>query len=210
MLKLKFISPSWDQVYSQSITLATELKAVGKQKFDALIGVSRGGLALTRIMSDLLDIQNVMITRCEYYTDLGRVKTHPEITQKLQGNITGKNVLLLDDVADSGESLLEIKKYILSKKPKSLTIATLYVKPWTKFYPDFYVARTDAWIIFPWELYEAIKSIAVKHGVEKLHQTGIPQKYLKRIMNIHSDSLRGARSNSKIPAKNSHLVSKDY
>jgi uncharacterized protein len=175
---LKFISPSWDDVLAKSIKLAEKIRRAENEPFDCLVGISRGGLALTRIMSDLLDVQNVMITRCEYYTDIGEKKKKPVITQKIQGNISNKKVLVVDDVADSGESLSIIKCYLESKRPRDLKISTIFTKPWSKMIPDYYVARTDSWIIFPWEYYEAIKSLSATNSKDILSKTHIPSKYI--------------------------------
>jgi len=184
--RMKFIAPSWNQIYAQCISLATRLLERGK--YDAIVGVSRGGLALTRIMSDLLDVEDVMITRCEYYTDLGKTRERPAITQKIHGSLRNKDVLLLDDVSDSGKSLVAIKKYLQRKRPRTLTVATLYVKPWTVMIPDVYVGKTDAWIVFPWELYEAMKSVSLNGGKSKIGKTGIPKMFAKRILELHRAS----------------------
>lgn len=136
-------------------------------------------------MSDLLDVQNVKVARCEYYSDVGERRTHPVITQKIQGSIRNKNVLLVDDVSDTGESLLEIKKYLQSKDPRSLTVATIHIKPWSKFVPDYYVESTDAWIIYPWELYESIKSLLAKNDRSILPKTGMSPKYVRLILKMN-------------------------
>jgi uncharacterized protein len=181
---LKFISPSWDEILAKSIKLAKNIRKTEKSSFDCIIGISRGGLALTRIMSDLLDIQDVMITRCEYYTDIGEKKKSPLITQKIQGNISGKNILVVDDVADSGESLLVIRNYLESKRPKHVKISTIFIKPWCKIVPDYFVSKTDAWIIFPWEYYEAIKSLSATNSKDILSKTHIPSKYVEMLNNM--------------------------
>ena len=178
---MKFVAPSWESIFDQSVTLAEKLGGPST-KFDCIVGVSRGGLVLTRIMSDLLSIQNVMVTKSEYYSDVGKRKTRPVITQKIQESIARKRILLLDDVADTGESLVEIKKYLSSKKPRDLTVATLYIKPWSKVLPDYYVSETDAWIIFPWERHEAIRSLVSKSGKRVLSKTGIPKNIIARIL----------------------------
>lgn len=181
---MKFIAPSWDEIFSKSIDLAEKIRKRERCQFDCIVGVSRGGLALTRIMSDLLDVQNVMITRCEYYTDIGEKRKKPVITQKIQGNISGRNVLIVDDVADSGESLIVIKSYLESKNPAELKISTIFVKPWCKILPDYFVSKTDAWIIFPWEYYEAIKSLSVTNGKDILAKTHIPPKYIEMLYSM--------------------------
>jgi hypoxanthine phosphoribosyltransferase len=188
---LKFIAPTWDEIYSQCITLAEGL--LQNKKYNAIVGVSRGGLALTRIMSDLLDVHDVMITRCEHYTDLGKTRRRPVITQKIQGTLKGKDVVLIDDVADSGKSLVTIKKYLLRKRPKSLTVATLYIKPWTVMMPDSYVGNTDAWIVFPWELYEAMKSVTVKNSPSDIEKTGIPKRFSERVIKLHPETFMKKR-----------------
>ncbi len=153
----------------------------GKPKFDVIVGVSRGGLVVARLMSDLLEIENVLITKSEHYTGMGKKNRKPVITQRIEKNIAGKNVLLLDDVADTGESLIEVKKHIESKKPKYLALATLYIKPWSKRIPDYYISKTDAWIIFPWELYESYKILKAKGGSRLLQSSKIPTRAIERL-----------------------------
>jgi uncharacterized protein len=194
---LKFIAPTWDEILEKSIKLAKKIRQIEIERFDCIVGVSRGGLALTRIMSDLLDIQNVMITKCEYYTDIGEKRKKPAITQKIQGNIARQRVLVVDDVADSGESLILIKKYLEKKNPIAVKIATIYVKPWSKIFPEYHVARTDAWIIFPWEYYEAIKSLSTTNGKDVLSKTNIPPRYIEMIFKMDK-SLASARAKSRV------------
>lgn len=186
---MKFVAPSWDDIFAKSIKLAEKIRKTERDQFDCIVGISRGGLALTRIMSDLLDIQDVMITRCEYYSDIGEKRKKPVITQKIQGNISGRKVLVVDDVADSGESLIVIKKYLESKRPVDVKISTIFIKPWCKMTPDYFVARTDAWIIFPWEYYEAIKSLSATNSKDILSKTHIPQNYIEMLYKMDS-SLR--------------------
>ena len=178
---LKFIAPTWDEIYAKSVSLAAKLRREERMPFNCLVGVSRGGLVLARILSDLLDIQDVHIIKCEYYSDMGETNRKPRITQKIQGNITGKDVLIVDDVADTGESLIEIKKYLESRKPKEMKVATLYIKPWSKVLPDFYTSKTKAWIIFPWELYESMKLLSTRKIKTSLDETHIPPKYAKML-----------------------------
>jgi uncharacterized protein len=182
MDKLKFISPSWESIFSLSLKLAEKInEGEGRIQFDLIVGVSRGGLVVTRLMSDFLSVDNVQIIRSEYYTDVGKTLQRPRITQKIQTPISGKNVLLTDDVADTGESLIEIKKYLNAKHPARLILSTLYIKPWSKIMPDYYAAKTDAWIVFPWERYEAVKSLTAKGGTKMLAESKINPRIVARL-----------------------------
>ncbi len=182
---MKFVCPSWDSIFRQSVKLAQKIRYdqehLGGAKFDYLIGVSRGGLVLARLMSDLLEIQDVLITKSEYYSGMGKRNKNPVVTQEIQKNLEGKNVLLVDDVADTGESLVEIKKHIQGKHPERFLVSTLYLKPWSKSIPDYYVTKTDAWIIFPWEFYESYRLLLDKGGGKLLSRSKMPPWVISRL-----------------------------
>lgn len=52
-----------------------------------------------------------------------------EIIKWIDEDIKGKNVLLVDDIIDSGRTLLSLKEKIIIEQPKSLAICTLLDKP---------------------------------------------------------------------------------
>jgi uncharacterized protein len=139
---------------------------------------------LARIMSDLLDIQDVNTIKCEYYSGISETTRKPIIKEKLQGNISGKNILVIDDVADTGGSISQIKQYLLPKKPRSIRFATLYLKPGSKTVPDYFVSKTSAWIIFPWELYETLKLLSRRRIKASEAKTHIPRKYARMLIKM--------------------------
>lgn len=51
------------------------------------------------------------------------------IESKLSSLIKGKDVLILEDIVDTGHTMSKIVKYLKSKKPKSLKVCTLLDKP---------------------------------------------------------------------------------
>jgi hypoxanthine phosphoribosyltransferase len=65
-------------------------------------------------------------------------------------------VLLVDDVADTGESLEEAVKHLNSLHPAQLKTAVLQYKTCSKFEPDYYAEKIAEWrwIIYPWMLHE--------------------------------------------------------
>lgn len=181
---MKFLVPSWDEIYQLSIDLASRIRAREKVPFDTLVGISRGGLVLVRILSDLLDIQDVRILKCEYYTDLEKTNKRPIISQELQGHLNSRNVLVIDDVADSGKSLLAVVDYLKKRRPRVLKVATLYMKPSTSSPPDFFVKQTSAWIVFPWELFETMKLLSRRKLKLSIQRLKIPRRYAKAIFDL--------------------------
>lgn len=51
------------------------------------------------------------------------------ILKDLDSNIEGENVLIVEDIIDSGLTLKYLKEYLLARNPKSLKICTLLDKP---------------------------------------------------------------------------------
>ena len=55
----------------------------------------------------------------------GKIKVNKDIT----ASIEGKDVLIVEDIIDTGRTLSFLKDYLLEKNPKSLKICTLVSKP---------------------------------------------------------------------------------
>ncbi|WXG40796.1 MAG: phosphoribosyltransferase [Candidatus Freyarchaeum deiterrae] len=190
MTKVEFIALSWDEVYDLLLKLA---KKIVDQNFkpDLIVGIARGGWVVARILSDLLDIRKIGSIRVEFYEDVLLTRVRPLITQEISVEVGGKKVLLCDDVADTGKSLEVAADYLKKKGVSDMKISTIHLKPKSLVCPNYYVSETDAWIIYPWEVFESIKSIARKleqkgktsEEIKKeLIQTGIQPKYINYFM----------------------------
>jgi len=188
MEKYLYISPS--EIFKLSYELGKKIKQSGF-KPDSILGVSRGGLYITRILSDYLDVQDVSIIGVIYYKGIKTTKSKPKLVQDLDvKSLKKKKVLLVDDVADTGGSLEFIVNLLKRRGVKNFKIATIHHKPWSRFKPDIFGAEADKWIIYPWEVGEIIRLIMKKRMTRKekmkeLKETGIPRElikiYLKRI-----------------------------
>ena len=52
-----------------------------------------------------------------------------QITRDLQRDISGRNIIIVEDILDSGHTLAFLKNYLMTKGAASITIATLLDKP---------------------------------------------------------------------------------
>ena len=52
-----------------------------------------------------------------------------EITRDLQRDITDRNIIVVEDILDSGNTLYFLRNYLLAKGARSITIVTLLDKP---------------------------------------------------------------------------------
>ncbi len=154
----KYVAPSWDEVYGMLVDLASEIRLSGYNP-QVIVGVSRGGWPPARVMSDLLENPNLANMKVEFYKNIGVTAKRPKITQPVTSEVSGKRVLVVDDVADSGHSLRVAFKHLARKGAREIRVCTLYLKPKSVFKPNHFARTTSKWVIFPWERLEAIKLI---------------------------------------------------
>lgn len=158
MQNSKYVAPNWDEVYDMTIELAQQIKDSGYSP-QVIVGVSRGGWPPARVMSDLLENPNLANMKVEFYKNIGVTVRKPKITQPVTSEVVSKNVLVVDDVADTGHSLRVAFKHLRRKGAREIKVCTLYLKPKSIFKPDHYARTTSKWVIFPWERLEAIHLI---------------------------------------------------
>ena len=155
--KLKFETVDWEQVYGLLLELADKIKEMGF-KPDVIVGVSRGGWLPARVLSDLLDNPTLANIRVGFYVDVYKTVSEPVITQQVSVSVKDIQVLVVDDITDTGKSLQLVWESLMTEA-KDVKSVTLYHKAWSCFTPDLYARETDAWIIFPWEYYETVKKV---------------------------------------------------
>ncbi len=123
-------------------------------KPEVLIAINRGGLVPARILSDSLNIPHLYVIGISFYSRVGVRKETPEVTQPLSVDISGKKVLIVDDISDTGKSLILAKEYVSKLNPAEIKTATIHHKPKSIFKPDYFHKTTEAWIVYPWETEE--------------------------------------------------------
>jgi hypoxanthine phosphoribosyltransferase len=126
-------------------------------KPDIILGISRGGLILTRIIADMLGVEDIKIIGAKSYFSIGKKEEDVVLYNLDDVKLTSQKVLIVDDVADSGKTLEVIANYVekdLNVGCGNYKVATLHYKPNTSVYePDFYVVETKQWVVYPWEWY---------------------------------------------------------
>jgi len=187
---LEFEIPSWEQIYKMLIELADRIRRNGFEP-DIIVGVSRGGWAPARVMSDLLENPELANVRTEFYRGVAETKGEPVITQPVSTSVKAKKVLVMDDVADTGHSLRLVKTHLLDEGATDVKIATIYYKPWSVLTPDYYKKKTKLWVIFPWERKETIRNILkkceqqkrpIEEAKKQLVRSGLDRKLVERFI----------------------------
>ncbi|MCE4620859.1 MAG: hypothetical protein F7B95_00265 [Desulfurococcales archaeon] len=141
---------TWEDLESIVENLARSIERSG-YKVDVVIGILRGGVIPAKLLADELGVDDLGVIEVKLYTAVAERRHRPYIRQPLTLPVKDRNVLLVDDVSDTGLTLEFTVNAIQLYSPKSIKTATLYIKPWTKMVPDYYGRVTNKWLVFPWE-----------------------------------------------------------
>jgi len=133
---------------------------------DFIIGVWRGGAPVGIAIQEYLEYvgihtDHIAIRTSSYYGINKQDKTvRVHGLDYIIDNVNAEHqVLLVDDVFDSGRSIRAIFDKLRARArrnmPETMRVATPWYKPAknvTDITPDYYVHETDAWLVFPHEL----------------------------------------------------------
>lgn len=114
------------------------------EKPDVIIGITRGGIIPARLLSAYLKIEKM------HCISVGKNGSERFISTEIKDDLRGKNILLVEDILETGRSLQVAKSY-LEKKGAKIKTATLYTMPITEVKPDYYLEKIETLIKFPWE-----------------------------------------------------------
>ena len=119
-----------EEIQNRIAELGAELYERFQGKNPLFLSVLKGSFVF---MADLVracqvksDVEFIAVSSYQNATtSSGRVK----ITHDLQQDITGREVIIVEDILDSGNTLAFLKQYLLTKGAASITIVTLLDKP---------------------------------------------------------------------------------
>ncbi len=149
MTELRYIS--WPEYGNLAEALAEKVRSRGK-RFDLVIGIARGGMPVAMVVSDHLGVR-IDFINVKSYNGIAK-RSAPRILSTMTEGIRGKDILIVDDLVDQGDTLETVKGYLNQQNPRLLEAAVLFKKPWSRIEPDYYLEVTDKWVVFPFELSE--------------------------------------------------------
>lgn len=144
----------WEEAVSLSRALAEQIR--GRFSPGIILAIGRGGFVPARIVADSLMMKNMTCIRVEHWGDAAKCTREAYIRYPLSHSIEGQDVLVIDDVTDTGETLAVTMEYLSSQKCGSVKTGVLHHKKVSAFTPDYYVKEVSGWhwIVYPWALHE--------------------------------------------------------
>ena len=136
---------------------AIDAKKMAKQikdEFDpeVILAVARGGLTLGHSLAVALENRNLFTLNSIHYEDTNKLDTIQIFNVPDLSKYT--KILLVDDIIDSGESMIEIKRELLKRYPNlDIKIATVFYKEKALLLPEFKVKEAHDWVEFFWDIH---------------------------------------------------------
>ena len=138
---------SWGYFGKLAATLAERLAV---ENIDMVVGIARAGLFPATAVACALRREFFPVRVTRRLND--QVKfPHPIWKVDVSKEIEGKTVAVIDEIADTGETLSLVAQRIQQRGAARLVTASLISHSWAKPAPDHVALVTDALVIFPWD-----------------------------------------------------------
>lgn len=148
---------SWNRVYQLARRLAQSIRAAAFEP-DVVVAIARGGYVPARLLCDFFDVSNLTSIRIVHYAAGAQRAKQARIVSGLGTAIRGLNVLVVDDVSDTGETLELAEQHLRSFDAAVVRVAVLHHKVVAAVQPDWYAQKVVKWrwIIYPWAVVEDV------------------------------------------------------
>jgi len=143
----EFFEVSWEMFGELSRALA--LRVAREYDPEIVVGIARAGVIPAAVVASILrlDFYSMRISRKEGDE---QVRERPAILSAAPPQTAGKRILVVDEIATSGETLRLALAAVRDARPSEVRSATSFVRP-RGYKPDYFALETDSTVIFPWD-----------------------------------------------------------
>ena len=174
--KMKCKILTFEEVYEMTRQVANKVKE-SSYRPTTIVGLARGGWMPARLLCDFLGITDLISLKVEHWLETGRTRDEATIRYPLTADLKGKRLLVVDDIADTGKSLIASTSYLSKFNADEMKTATMQFLSASKFVPDFYAEEVKVWtwFIYPWNWIEDTSTLIVRlMGADKTKVWSVP------------------------------------
>ncbi len=151
-IEKKYIS--WEEYYNLIKGLAEQLEPEVKNgNINQILALARGGTIVGDALSRIFNLPLAIMFTSSYGLDNKRSELIVGDAIAKQYNLLNSKLLIVDDLVDSGSTLLKLKHEFEKNQGFNVRTAVIWKKTICKFDPDYYVTTMEAndWIVQPFE-----------------------------------------------------------
>ena len=130
---------NWQEFDDETRKLAKKIDAAP----DMIVGIARGGIIPATLLAKILKVKDMQTLNMQ------REGTGRHITATIFGDVSGKHVLLVEDMIETGESLIAGKRF-LEERGAVVETCCLFIMPTSRLKPDYFLREIDTIAEFPW------------------------------------------------------------
>src|SRR6056297_853497 len=135
----------WDYIYSLCRDVSDQVKAAEFEP-DVVVALARGGWFGGRCLCDFLGLDDLTSLKVEHYVGTAQTGDEAQIKYPMpDDSVAGKDVLVVDDIADTGQSIQTAADYVREADPSSVRTATLQLLDTSEHEPDFVGEQLEEW-----------------------------------------------------------------
>ena len=153
---------TWERFLKISEKTAEKMN-LAKYRPDFIVSLARGGWVFGRVLCDYLNVTDLVSLKVEHWGMTATPDGEAKIKYPFDIDLTGRKVLIVDDISDTGKSLKVATEYIKKMNPADIKTTTLFYLTGSSFKPDFYGEEmTWRWVVFPWNWVEDMVNLVAK------------------------------------------------
>jgi hypothetical protein len=130
---------------------------------DMVIALSRGGFVPARLICDFMIIKDLISVKVDHWGITATKNGKAHLRYPISADLSGKKTLIVDDITDTGESMMIAKEFVEKLSPQEIRTAAIFHIKTSKFVPDYYGKQIDwVWVTWPWNYFEDMCNIVPK------------------------------------------------
>ena len=137
---------TWERFAELSRTLVEKL---APYNIDAVVGTARAGLLPATTVSIMLRRELYPVRVSRRFNDEVKFQ-HPQWIVDVAANVKDQIVAVVDEIADTGETLAVVAERVSQRGAKQVITASLIAHSWADPMPNAVALTTDALVLFPW------------------------------------------------------------
>ncbi|MBZ6493486.1 phosphoribosyltransferase [Natrinema longum] len=177
---------NWEYIYGLCRDVADDVRD-DEFEPDVVVALARGGWFAGRCLCDFLGLNDLTSLKMEHYVGTAEKSGEPTVRYPMpEGSVEDKDVLIIDDIADTGGSIERAYEYVDDRDAGEVRTATLQLLGTSEFQPDYVGERLEewTWIVYPWNFIEDLIDL-ISSAMDKTDQETFTNEEIRHSLTDH-------------------------